>query len=622
MAKQVDLETLLHEQFGHDEFRPGQERLIRALLKGRDVLAVMPTGAGKSLVFQLTAQILPGLTVVVSPLIALMKDQADSVEDRGIPVGVINSTRSAGEREAALAAAERGELKLLYVTPERFRNPEFTERLRAIGVSLLAVDEAHCISEWGHDFRPAYLGLKSAVQQLGRPTLLALTATATPWVRREVVERLGMQDPEVVVRGIDRPNLYFEVRSVLSEDEDARILKELLYRAEEPDPETEADPLRRVMDGAGIIYCLTTAATEETAGWLREWGIAADFYHGQRSAADRERVQNAFMSGEVRVIAATNAFGLGIDKPDVRFVIHRDVPASLEEYYQEAGRAGRDGEPGRCLLIYRPADLGRASFIAARSSVSAEDLQCLREALAEAPEPELSELLERVSLGEARARRALELLAREQIVELADEQVRLLAPDFDPAQVSLQAEESGKAYERSRVRMMRGYAELWDCRRRYLLNYFGEELDRETCEYCDNDLNPARNGATGDSATDAPFAVGMRVRHRLWGEGDVVQAEASTVTVRFELEEKTLDAPTALENGLLEVLAVRTSAASLDEPEGPLRVGAQVCHEEYGAGAVHRVTQDAVVVLFEATGYHTLDRRRVEGEGLLQFGTA
>lgn len=620
MPTRKDLETLLREQFGHEEFRPGQERIIRSLLRGRDVLAVMPTGAGKSLIFQLTAQFLSGITVVVSPLIALMKDQADSAAEHGLPAAVINSTQSASQLEESLQQAERGELKLLYVTPERFEKPEFVERLRTMGVSLLAVDECHCISEWGYDFRPAYLALKGVVDRLDRPTLLALTATATPWVRRDITERLGMQDPEVIVRGVDRPNLFFEVRSVRTEEEDQRVLRELLLDADEEYAPELSRPLMNAMQGSGIIYCLTTAATEETAGWLRDWGIEADFYHGQRTKSDRERVQNAFMTGELRIIAATNAFGLGIDKPDVRFVIHRDVPASLEEYFQEAGRAGRDGEPARCTLIYRPADLGRASFLAAGSTVSAEDLALIREGLREQPESTIPELTERIEPGAAKVRRALEMLARRGIVELEGDAIRLLRPDFDPEKVSLEAEESRKAYEKSRVQMMRGYAESWECRRHTLLSYFGEELEAERCDYCDNDCRLDRRGAPEEPQEESPFQVGAQVRHANWGVGTVTACENGAVTVNFPGEgEKTLAADLVLERDLLEVLSSPAPDTVPESPpvELPFQVGEQVEHEEYGKGEVHRVTEEAVVVLFEKAGYHTLDLERVQEQDLL-----
>ena len=368
------LQALLRRRFGHEEFRPGQKRVIGALLEGRDVLAVLPTGAGKSLVFQLTAQLLPGLTVVVSPLIALMKDQVESIEDLGLDVSVVNSTLSDSAAEEELRKVEDAEAKLLYVTPERFANEEFMLELQDTPVSLFVVDEAHCISDWGHSFRPSYLVLGDVVRRLKRPPVLALTATATPTVRAEIVERLGMRDPEIVVRGTDRPNLFFEVRRVEAEHDDRRVLEGLLLGEQDEYPPETADRLRTVMQGSGIIYTATTRAAKETAQWLQAWGIAADYYHGQRRKADRERVQEAFMADDTRVIVATNAFGLGVDKPDVRFVIHRDVPSSVEAYYQEAGRAGRDGEFARCTIIYRPGDLGRAAFLSGSGELTREEV--------------------------------------------------------------------------------------------------------------------------------------------------------------------------------------------------------------------------------------------------------
>ncbi|MGV3720840.1 MAG: RecQ family ATP-dependent DNA helicase, partial [Actinomycetota bacterium] len=575
---------------------------------------------GKSLLFQLAAQLLPGLTLVVSPLISLMKDQAESVAEHGLPVGVINSAQSAAESEAALAGVEQGEIKLLYVTPERFRNPEFMERVRAIGVSLLAVDEAHCVTEWGYDFRPAYLALKGAAKRLGDPTLLALTATANPWVRKDTVERLGMRNPEIVVHGVDRPSLFFEVRSVREEAEDQRVLRALMMERPDGYPEGLAADLARLMSGSGIIYCRTTRAAEETAEWLREWRIPSDFYHGQRTAADRERVQDAFMSGELRGIAATNAFGLGIDKPDVRFVIHRDVPASIEEYFQEAGRAGRDGELARCTLIFRPADLGRAGFMAAGSTISADDLSAIGDALTGAPNTTIAELLDRLELGEGKLRRGLELLAQRDVVATDGNCVELLRPEFNAKRISLEAEENRQAYEKSRIDMMRSYAEIWDCRRRFLLNYFGEEPPSEHCEHCDNDTRLDRSGSkSSDVEPAAPFVAGAQVRHKVWGKGVVLVADPAELTVDFAREgERTLAVEIVQEQGLLEVIAEPSETPDAGRSgESPYQVGDRVEHLEYGPGEVVRVSETALVVLFDQSGYHTLDLHRVREEALL-----
>ena len=480
-APTPDLQRLLRTDFGYDQFRPGQERMIRDLLAGRDVLGILPTGAGKSLVYQLASQLLPGVTLVVSPLLALMRDQVDGLTQRGVAAGEVNSLQSEREIDRAEAQAQRGTLKLLYVTPERLDDPDFVAAARSMSVSLLAVDEAHSISEWGHSFRPAYLKLAEAARALGRPTLLALTATASPWVRRDIVDRLELREPDVVVAGLDRPNLYLEVVRVDDEGQDRRVLRRLLVdrQDDQPLPERSADTLREGFDGSGIIYTATTRGASETARWLRGWGIAADFYHGQRKKRDRERVQDDFMAGRLRVIAATNAFGMGVDKPDIRFVIHREITPSLEAYYQEAGRAGRDGAPARCTLIYRPADLGRASFLGG-------------------------------SAGN---------------------------PEF----------------ERSRLEMMRSYAEASACRRRFLLEYFGAEPTAERCEFCDVD---ARTRPVSRSEPAAPYQRQQRVRHPSWGDGVVQRVAGESIVVLFEsVGYKTLAADIVEEQKLLAPLS-------------------------------------------------------------------
>jgi ATP-dependent DNA helicase RecQ len=551
----LDLNQTLRDQWGFDTFRPGQEEVIRALLDGHDVLTVMPTGAGKSLVYQMAAYLLPGITVVVSPLLSLMKDQVAALEARGLAVTVINSAQTVREHADELAEIERGDSKLLYLTPERLANKPFMAYLRRFDVSLFVVDEAHAVSEWGHSFRPAYLHLKDAAHALGKPTMLALTATATPWIRDDIVERLGMRHPRVVVHGVDRRNLFWEVRRVEHEYDDKRVLEQLLTGGGAAYPSPLADDIDAAMEGSGIIYVATTKAARETAQWLQGWGIAADYYHGQRRKVDRVRVQEAWMRGELRVIAATNAFGLGIDKPDVRFVIHRDVPGSLEAYYQEAGRAGRDGAFARCAIIYRPADLGRAAFLGGTGELTREEVVRASEKLREHPETTLEELPTVTGLSTQDAKQFVKTLRQGKIIGVRRGRVRLLKPDFDPYAVPLDDEQRRKAYEQSRLEMMRDYAESVDCRRRVILAYFGDTHMEERCGRCDNDIERTDGTVAVAAHTEhvaTAFAAGDYVVHRQWGTGVVERVDADTLTVLFEsVGHRALALEVVQDNGLL-----------------------------------------------------------------------
>jgi ATP-dependent DNA helicase RecQ len=312
------------------------------------------------------------------------------------------------------------------------------------------------------------------------------------------------------------------------------------------------------VQGSGIVYTATTAAAQQTAAWLCEWGIPTDYYHGRRSRADRERVQAAFMDGTVRVIVATNAFGLGVDKPDVRFVIHRDVPASVESYYQEAGRAGRDGELARCVLIFRPADLGRAAFLSGTGQLTPDDLELGRAAMRALGGGTARELQTATKLGRADVQRMVELLRAEGIISVRRGRVRLLVDDFDPASISLEREEQRRTYERSRLEMMRGYAELRECRRRYILNYFGEEPESDRCERCDVDVRRPESAIDLDSTRPGGFAVNDRVRHVSLGEGTVQRVAGDALTVLFEDGGyKTLGLDLVLEQSLLEKIGSR-----------------------------------------------------------------
>jgi ATP-dependent DNA helicase RecQ len=328
--------AVLRARFGFPDFRPGQTRAVSAVLEGRDTLVVLPTGGGKSICYQVPAMTLPGLTVVVSPLISLMKDQVDALTARGIPATFVNSTLSSGEVSERMSRVTRGEVKLLYVAPERFDVGSAADRLRDVGVSLLAVDEAHCISEWGHDFRPSYLRIAQVRERLGWPQAVALTATATPHVREDIARQLKLERPETIITGFDRQNLRYHVVPTRTEAEKDAALADIL----------------REHDGVAIVYASTRRNVEKIAQTLEREGIAAAAYHAGLDDAHRHEVQDAFMKESVRAIVATNAFGMGIDKPNVRVVVHHAMPGTLEAYYQEAGRAGRDGQPSEVYLLH------------------------------------------------------------------------------------------------------------------------------------------------------------------------------------------------------------------------------------------------------------------------------
>jgi ATP-dependent DNA helicase RecQ len=337
---------ILKDKFRFVDFREGQEDIIEALLAKRDVVAVMPTGSGKSLCYQLPALVLDGIALVVSPLIALMKDQVDGLTRNRIPATFINSSLTPSEQQQRLNQAQEGQFKLVYVAPERFRNASFMQGIQNCAVSLLAVDEAHCVSEWGHDFRPDYLRLKAVIATLKHPPVAALTATATPEVRRDIVEQLGLNQPVTVVTGFDRPNLHFQARLVESDREKMEAVLGLIGRGSQ----------------CGIIYAATRKHVDELAEGLKTYGHVVGSYHAGMEIEERKSAQDRFMQGTVPVVVATNAFGMGIDKADLRFIIHYDIPGSLEAYYQEVGRAGRDGKPSTCLLLFNYADTFTQEF--------------------------------------------------------------------------------------------------------------------------------------------------------------------------------------------------------------------------------------------------------------------
>lgn len=468
--------------FGLDEFRPGQEAVIASIVAGRDTVAVMPTGAGKSLCYQLPALHLPGITLVVSPLIALMKDQTDKLQALGVRARQVNSAIETAELNESLEAIAAGDVEFVFATPERLEDPAFIGLFRQQHVDLFVVDEAHCLSEWGHDFRPAFLSLGAAIKAVGAPPVLALTATATERVFDDISRQLGLRDPQTFNLGIYRPNLHYQVRRTASETAKSQNLVEIL----------------RSLEGHGIIYCATVKTCEAVSRLLEGEGIAAGKYHGRLGASVRREVQDRFMGNALKAIVATNAFGMGIDKPDIRFVVHYDMPGSLEAYYQESGRAGRDGAPASCVLLYRIEDRRTHQFFMGGRYPGADDILAIRDALvalngaAEAV-PLAAIQAHAADTAHSRARSVLTVMKDAGIVrELRGSRFRLQDGIVDAAQL----EEVARAYverkeaDRKKLERMESYAQSALCRWKLLLDYFGETDALERCGACDNCRHP------------------------------------------------------------------------------------------------------------------------------------
>jgi ATP-dependent DNA helicase RecQ len=469
-------------RLGVTAYRPGQEALIEAVMQGQDALGILPTGGGKSLCYQLPALFLPRAVVVVSPLISLMKDQQDKLEDRAIPVAKLDSTLSVQAERDAVDTIRDGEPELVYVTPERLEQEECLAMLRRTGVSLMVVDEAHCVSQWGHDFRPAYLAIREAVRALGRPPVLALTATATADVAADILKQLDMPKARVVNLGSYRPNLVYEVRRTVNEVEKLQHLTGLL---------------RGLKDGPALVYVATIRQAVDLFGVLRETGFEAGCYHGKMSANERHRTQQDFMEDRLGIVVATKAFGLGIDKPNLRMVIHYTLPDSIESYVQETGRAGRDGKPAWAVLLYRLEDRRvQAYFLGGKYPRREDSTRVYRELVRATDEKRggeitLKALAAATGIAEARVKVITALLQAMAIVERG-RRITLTRrfADQDEFMAYLSEYERRHQSDRDRLEMMMKYGQTTGCRPRFLTRYFGSEIS-EDCGRCDN----CRSGA-------------------------------------------------------------------------------------------------------------------------------
>ena len=470
----MELSEALKEHFGYDTFRKGQEAIVRSVLSGRPTIAILPTGGGKSLCYQLPALLLEGTTVVVSPLVALMKDQVDALRARAIAATFVNSSLPESERQERQSALRRGEYRLVYVAPERFKSPSFLSAMGALKVPLLAVDEAHCISAWGHDFRPEYQQIARAREQLRAERVLALTATATPEVRRDIADALELRDPRVFVAGFDRPNLFIEVLRVTGDKDKLGRLVALSRSG-----------------GPGIVYAATRKNVEKVVASLRASGVDALGYHAGMPDAERTSVQERFVRGEAPVIAATNAFGMGVDKADIRFVAHFDVPRSLEAYYQEIGRAGRDGLPSHALLLFNYADVMMQRRMIEAGRPSRDLVERAWGAARELLEGSVDQLAQACRVTVPELSGAVRLLESAGHLERGlgrDGRFFVATPAVAPDDLAVDFEllELRVARERQMLDRLVRFADTRGCHRHNLLRYFGDADAPRGCDACES----------------------------------------------------------------------------------------------------------------------------------------
>ena len=523
--------------------RAPQRRALTPLMAGRDTLAVLPTGSGKSAIYQVAGLVLGGLTVVISPLIALQRDQMRTLAERRRPghasvrTAMLNSSLHREDRRAALAALDTGQLDFLLMGPEQLHNPETHRRLidSPARVGLFVVDEAHLISQWGHDFRPEYLRIPEAVAALGPPRQLALTATAAPPVQADITRALRMERPAVVVTGFDRPNLSLAVRATRQHLPEAQAVDDRVVE------------VAIAHETPALVYALTHERCESLADRLRQAAFTAAAYHAGLPTAQRAKMQDRFLGGALDVVVATSAFGMGIDKADVRTVVHAGVPGSLDEYYQEIGRAGRDGEPADAVLVHDPRTIRIPRLLAARSKLRAADIHAVVDVLDGTTEPiPLDDLLSATGLRRQAVERVLAELGEVGIVTL---DANTIACHVLPSDAAAQLEATGRrrqAIIASRIQAARTYAETTRCRRAELLAYFGDHYD-PPCGRCDNDNLV---GAVGQTHVDQP-GRGQRVRHGLWGEGTLLHQDDHELIVVFDAVGYRTLTPATLTNGLL-----------------------------------------------------------------------